>query len=366
MSDVFDNAREVPDDRFPDFLFNPIRNVFENDIYDKVFDESNAAVIRAHSIRGKTKDLDRYLADIDAYENYMQYLADTEAGGDIHLLENFIESDEDETSFYIPIKPKLKKKTPAYAMLKSGFRPSLRTEIPDYDEIVEFAESQKPEIASITERVPYDPTKRPNKEMRKEIKEVFEVAARNNRIRGLYSGEPVSDSLELIRGFISSYGTTAYDCDSNSKKYDDLSISELIKMDSNERYQIGTKRDPIDTRIKISQNGRIVSNRENRNLEIMKILYQESGIETAFDVTNGKGMRKSAVKLAMRQAGIVEPVGKEDLKKFKKKEKKRKRMLQANLRGNQDIARTLSRNKFNFDENDDILSMQLGELFRGK
>jgi len=364
MSEEYDSIRNVPDNRFPNFLFNPIRNVFENDIYDKTFDESNPAVIRAHSIRGKTKNLDRYLSDVEAYDNYMHYLAETEAGGDIHLLENFISSDEDENTFYLPIKPRLKKNSPAYEMLKLGIRPSVRTELPDYDEIIEFTEAQNPALQHIDERVPYDPTKRPSKEIRKEVRKVFETAARNNRIRGLYSGESVNDSLELLRGFISNYGATAYDAE--GAKYGELSISEMIKMESNEKYDIGINKDPLDTKVKVAHNGRIVSNREERNLEIMKILYQASGIETAFDVSKGKGMRKSAVKLAMREVGIVDPVGKDDVKKFKKKEKKRKQMLQANLRGNQEIARTLSRNRFNFDDNDDILAMNLGELFRGK
>ncbi len=365
MSEEYNSIREVPDDRFPDFLFNPIRNVFENDIYDKEsFDEDNPTVIRAHSIRGKTKNLDRYLSDIEAYNNYMDYLADTQANGEMNLLQSFIESDEDETSFYIPIRPRLKKNSPAYAMLKSGVRPSMRDELPDYDEILEIVEEENPNINLINERVPYDSTKKPQKEIRKEVRKIFETSARNNRIRGLYSGETINDSLELIKGFMRSYGPTAYNMEENN--YQELSISDLIKIDSNEKYDIGINHEPMDAKIKISHNCRVISNREERNLEIMKILYQASGIETAFDVAKGKGMRKSAVKLAMREAGIVDPVDKKDMKKFKKKEKKRRQMLQSSLNGNRDIAKALSRNKFNFDDNDDILAMQLGDLFRGK
>lgn len=365
MSEEYTNIREVPDDRFPGFLFNPIRNVFENDIYDKEsFDEDNPVVIRAHSIRGKTKNLDRYLADVDAYNDYMGYLADTQANGEMRLLQSFIESDEDETAFFMPIRPRLKKNSPAYDMLKSGVRPSVRDELPDYDEIIDQVEDEHPHIDNISERVPYDSTKKPEKEIRKEVRKIFETSARNNRIRGLYSGESVNDSLELIKGFMKSYGPTAYNMDEN--RYEDLSISEMMKEESNERYDIGINHEPIDSRIKISHNSRVISNREERNLEIMKILYQASGIETAFDVAKGKGMKKSAVKLAMREAGIVEPIDKKDMKKFKKKEKKRKQMLQASLNGNREIAKALSRNKFNFDDSDDIMAMQLGDLFRGK
>jgi len=366
MIDEFSNIRELPDDRFPDFLFVPIRNVFENDIYDKdFFNEKDPVVIRARSIRGKTKKLDRYLSDIEAYENYMQYLADTEAGGDRHLLENFIEGDEDEMMFFMPLRPKLKKNTPEYDMLALGVRPSMRSELPDYDAIVDAHEEMYPELDRIEERVAYDPTARPKKALRKELKQVFGTSAKHNRIRGLYSGAPVNDSLELIKGFISRYGDNLYE--TNEVKLDNLSISELIKVESDEKYGVGVNREPMNTRISISHNGRTVSEREERNLEIMKILYQASGIETAFDVANkGGGMRKSAVKLAMRQVGITEPVGKKEMKKMKKKEKKRKRTIEANLRGNRDIAKTLSRNKFTFDDNDDILAMQLGNLFGDK
>ena len=79
----------VPDDEFPDFLFNPIYNNFGDEYYQLGISE-NPLVIKARSIRHKYSDFFSYMQALEDYNDYMKLLE--EKYGGLSIIKNAIKA----------------------------------------------------------------------------------------------------------------------------------------------------------------------------------------------------------------------------------------------------------------------------------
>ena len=102
-NEMLEKAKDIPDDRYPDFLFQVQLNEFSGDDYRIRGTCTNPNVVKAYTIRRKYSSYWDYLDALSAYQDYVDYV--DSAYGSFEMMK--AAADEGYGSIFIPKKPKL-------------------------------------------------------------------------------------------------------------------------------------------------------------------------------------------------------------------------------------------------------------------
>lgn len=369
----------VPDDEFPDFLFNPIYNNFGDEYYQLGISE-NPLVIKARSIRHKYSDFFSYMQALEDYNDYMKLLE--EKYGGLSIIKNAIKAkreamesgDSDLIEAYgniiediIPPKPIPKNKKSIRQFIKAGVIPSkqLKQDI-DSDDIIESAKFLYPD-ASGEELDSFDIFKKPPKRIRKAMERATETIAARDRRENLYSKFGNNNGADFIVEYLNNASKGYY---TQKGEYKEKSLSDLVKEAKRrdamipELYEDELQPDVVCySGFSSYGSERLVHRKEMEQIEIAKQLYS-IGIDVTGNMS--KNMSKQAIKVIRRSLGADStPMTKKELKQQKKRQKKENKRLETQRDNDKLLSELLLKNKFSFQKDGGTLSLSLNDLMRG-
>lgn len=351
-----DFVKESKDDIFPDFVFAPLYNDFNDNYYQKSFVEDDL-VASVKKLRRRYSDFFDYIDAMEIYNEYMQKLEEKYGGK--RVIKNALRVDAMPDP--VPAEPKLKQTRKNKQFLRSEVMPSRQVEAVKLskEEMLAIARQTFPnkmgdDVESIS------PSCDIPKDMRKRLKKMSEEIAGRNRRHNMYRSVGNNSGTDFIIEYLNQAKRGVFN---SSGKYtgDDLSLSQIMK--ENERIANTPPEfleDELASQTEIV-NGRLVRRKDYQKLEIYKELYSE-GIDVVGNF--GKSMTKQAVKMIRSHIGDTAPASKKEMKKIKKRAKKEREMIEKRRDNNRLLEKTLLGNKFSVDNTDGNISFRLRDLYR--
>ena len=350
-------VKEADDDLFPDFLFNPLFNDFDDNYYQKSMakDELTTSIKK---LRRRYNDFFEYVEAMELYNEYMDML--TEKYGSMKTIKNALKVDAMPDP--VPAKPKLKNTRKNRQFLRAGIVPSQQMNVNPLsnEEILAIARQAFPNAMGdgISDS---DRNQRIPKDLRKRFSKMADDIAGRNRKQNLYRSTGTNAGTDFIVEYLNQAKRGKYDSNGKYVGEKSMSISEIMK--ENDRIA-NTPPEFIDDEFggkSTIYNGRYVDRREQQKLEIYKELYSQ-GIDVIGNF--GKHMNKQAIKMVRSHIGATEPASKKELKKIKKRSKKERELIERRRDNDKLLSDTLLGNKFSFSSNDNNLSFRLKDIYR--
>lgn len=345
----------APDELFPDFLFSPLFNDFDDHYYERAM-SMNPKIQAVMNLRRKYSNYFDYLDALNIYEAYIDEMIEKYGSKGLYISSVELGLCED----IIPIKPKLKNKRVNREFLRSGIIPSRKMYDPEVD-FVALAREIFPGANgdNVDER---DSEAPPDKKTAKILKRVSEQIAGRNRRKNLYSSLGHNHGSELIVEFLNAASSGYYDKGVTSfRNGRKETVSELIREERKEEL-IPVELRGLDTAPKsIIQNGILVNAQESAQIELLKELYN-----IGIDLTgNSRSMSKKAIKMVRRELGIYEtgPMTPKQLRKYKKRMKREQEKLDKRRDYDQMLNETLLKNKISASRNGSSLSLRLRDIY---
>lgn len=341
---LLDEMDQIPNTRFPNMLFTPMINEFDDgigNIYWTDFDESNDMIDRAMNIGGVIKDYRSYLDELEIWEDYMESLA--EKYGSIELVERGAEMGV--IPEFVPRKPVLKKTKRNKALLRAGVIPSRRLFTPTFEGYFEFVKQDiDPSWKEISEDAMFD-------KIDKETKKVLEKYANKmmvrDRLNQYTSNGHKSDVFRQINEIYASFNKGGY-----RKDYNDGFIS--LKQLKKERKRMENTPDHLlDDQYDVSMlginmyGGALYDNAKRRRMRLIHDLIDAGYDPYRFGI-NG-GITKKEIKIVLSQMGSDVPENIKNGKLWKKMEKKKKKQrkeIEASISRNPAVSRVLAESSF--------------------
>ena len=309
---------QLPNDRFPDMLFNPMINEFEGDIgrsYWTDFDESNELIDRAMNIGGVIKDYRKYLDELEIWEEYMDLLA--EKYGSIELVEKGAEVGT--IAEFVPRKPILKKTKRNKALLRAGVVPSRKLFTPTFEGFFEFVV----------------------------LKRYANKMLIRDRLSQYSTNSQKSDVFRQINEIYASLNKGGYRKDQNT---DYVSLTQLKK----ERKKMELTPDHLlDAQYDVSMLGinmygsTLIDTAKRRRMRLIQDLIDAGYDPYRFGVDGG--ITKKEIKIVISQMGSDVPENVKNGKLWKKLEKKKKKKmkeLEDSVSRNPAVSRVLANSSF--------------------
>lgn len=350
-------VKDAEDNIFPDFLFNPLFNDFDDNYYATSFvnDELIASVKK---LRRRYTNFFDYAEALEVYNEYMDYLVDKYGG--MKVIKNALKADVMQDP--VPAKPKLKNTRKNRQFLRAGIVPSQQIDINPVssDEILAIARQAFPGQMgeSVSEE---DNSKKLPKDLSKRISKMSEVMAGRNRKQNLYRSVGNNSGTDFIVEYLNQAKRGKYDHNGNYTGEKSMSIAEIVKEQDRIEHTLPEFLDEEFGGKTEIWNGRMVDRKQQQKLEIYKELYSE-GIDVIGNF--GKSMDKRAVKMVRSHIGATEPASKKELKKIKKRAKKERETIERRRDSDDLLSKTLLGNKFSFDNDGRNLSFRLKDIYR--
>lgn len=356
-NDELEFVANSPDNIFPDYLFNPMTNDFDEDYYAKGV-SNDPLIMKAKSIRRKYSNYFDYIDAINLYNEYIDLLIDKY--GSWSLIKNSYKVgmlDE-----ILPPKPRLKRNRKNKEYMRAGIIPSRKYNeaiIEDVDILNAAREAFPNEFGQdITEDAAFEKPKKANRKILKKMKE--ELSAKTRR-KNLYSTVGNNRGTDFIIEYFNQVNRGGYN---EEGEYKEKSISEIYK-DQEDSLLIPDilMDDALLSNTPIIVGGRYVKRSEIAQIELLKELY-ENGIDLIG--AKSKSMDRTAVKLLRRQLGAYDsgPMTKKELKKWKKKGKDEKRRLERQTDADSNLERILLKNKISFANKGNSINFRLRDIYR--
>lgn len=335
---------QLPNDRFPDMLFNPMINEFEGDIgrsYWTDFDESNELIDRAMNIGGVIKDYRKYLDELEIWEEYMDLLA--EKYGSIELVEKGAEVGM--IAEFVPRKPILKKTKRNKALLRAGVVPSRKLFTPTFEGFFEFVKPDiDPEWQEISEDAMFEKV---DKNTKKVLKRYANKMLIRDRLSQYSTNSQKSDVFRQINEIYASLNKGGYRKDQNT---DYVSLTQLKK----ERKKMELTPDHLlDAQYDVSMLGinmygsTLIDTAKRRRMRLIQDLIDAGYDPYRFGVDGG--ITKKEIKIVISQMGSDVPENVKNGKLWKKLEKKKKKKmkeLENSVSRNPAVSRVLANSSF--------------------
>ncbi len=348
---------ESPDDIFPEYLFNPMVNDFDEDYYSKGV-SNDPLIVKAKSLRRKYSNYFDYIDAITLYNEYIDLLIDKYGSWSI-IKNNYKVGLLDDI---LPAKPKLKRNRRNKEYLRSGIIPSRKYSAAiDYEmDIVELTREVFPnEYGENIDEM--DSQKKPNKESRKRIRRMYDEISSRQRRRNLYSNARASHGTDFIIEYFSQAQRGMYD---EEGEYVEKSIMDIYR-DEEESKLIPEEliEDALLGNTPMIVNGRYVNRSDMDQITLIKELY-EAGIDLIG--AKSKNMDRNAVKLLRRQIGAYDsgPMTKKELKKYKKRAKEEQRRLERQRDADSSLEKILLKNKMSMHNDGKSLNFRLRDIYK--
>lgn len=362
MQSTFRLAGQAANERFPEFLFEPMITEFEGDCYRErgVMNDSLSRDVR--QLRKKYANYFDYLDALDIYYAYMSGLIETYGTLDILLSgsrEGFITD-------YIPGKPKLKKRKENRALLESNVVPS-RKDAPKLspEHLKEVVDTTMKDVSD----PPGDISFVSMMELPKPIRKLFKRGMKKEEIltrrRNIYSEYGQSSSeVDAILNFI--HGEDSGDYTRDGKYRGDQSISEIYeeqhRWDGYPDYYLELMESDKGA---VVGGGRLISSEKEHAsklmIELFKLGYNIDGVT--------QNMDKEAVRMIRRATAPLRsgPMSEKELKKLKKRQKKEAKKRKEMSMQDAAMNEILLNNRAQFgDSYNSSLTFQLRDLYPGE
>ena len=355
--DELDFVRNAPDDIFPDFLFNPLYNDFEDGYYAKSF-ANDELISSVKKLRRRYSNFFDWADAMDTYNEYMDQLIDKY--GSMRVIKNALRVDAMEDP--VPAKPKLKMNRRNRQFLRSGVVPTRKINLDPIppEEMIAIARQSFPNTLGDGVREE-DADKKLPKETRKRLRRMSETLAGRNRKQNLYRSTGSNAGTDFIVEYLNQAKRGQYGSNGDYRGEEAMSLSERIRESERiENTRPELLEDCLENRTEIV-NGRLVSRKQQIQMEIYKELYSQ-GMNVIGNF--GKSMDKRAVKMVRSYIGDTEPASKKELKKIEKRTRKERERIQRRADNNALLEKTLLGNKFSMSDDGSSLSFRLKDIYR--
>lgn len=351
-------------DGYPDFLFNPLFNTYEeNDQYWSLQDSTNPRVVMIrNTLKTKYNRFEDYVKALELYCEYMEELAKDYGG--MQILLNTIE--EGNVTEYVPPEPRIKATKRSKKELRRIYKFSQSKGF-DYDALNDIlGDIVSAEENKIGENLSNDTSvivKRAKGKEKREIQKIVQSMEVKNRVSSIYSRNRTSPEFDMI----SEYYRQLYENGGYTRKGKEapLTFEEFFKRKEAEEIEREAFPDGrVESELNIFINGEHMPAARAQTIEFLKELYLNGyNVVGAFS----KGMKKQEVRVIKRKIGIVD----DDTmsKKMKKKAKKNKKFnaMQREKSGAL-LSKILSANGMNISDIDDedVLGMTYENVMKGR
>ena len=339
---------QIPNERFPEMLFNPMINEFDDDIgriYWTDFDESNELIDRAMNIGGVIKDYRKYLDELEIWQDYMELLA--EKYGSIELVERGAAIGA--IPEFVPRKPVLKKTKRNKALLRSGVIPSRKLYTPTFEGYFEFVKQDiDPAWQDISESAMLEKV---DKNTKKILKRYANKMLVRDRLAQYSGNGHKSDVFQQINEIYATLGKSGYRKDQTG---DFVSLTQLKK----ERKKMELTPDHLlDAQYDVSMLGinmygnTLVDTAKRRRMRLIHDLI-DAGYDPYRLGVNGS-ITKKEIKIVLSQMGSDVPENVKNGKLWKKMEKKKKKKMKAlekSVSRNPAVSRVLTSSSFSLSD----------------
>jgi hypothetical protein len=338
-------------DIFPDFLFNPLFNDFNDNYLQHIVEDKS--IIEIQKIRRKYRDYFDFNNALILYNKYMGELI--EKYGSKSIVRNSVKYGL--LTEYMPPKPKLKLNSSNKELLRARIFPSEKI-IKENDTdtmkeiMIELFPINNSEIENIKEEF--------NTKLNKKNKKVFEEISSLNRRKNMYRSNNNNQGIDFIIEYMNQVNKGYYD---DTGKKHEYSLKEIMKQ---KEYEESLPEEILeylnDPSPSIIVNGRLVNKKEQEKINILSDLYK-IGINL---IDNGS-IDKRSVKMIKLTSGVEEDpsmMSNKELKKYKKKIKREKKALRKRSDNDKILAETLLGNRINLNSKDNNLNFKLRDLYK--
>lgn len=308
-------AADADSELYPDFIWDVVFNEEDTAYYDRISSMSAWEGIR--DMRRKYNDPFEYMAALDLYEDYFDYLCEKH-GGEFIVMAGI---DAGTLPDYVPARPKLKPSKSNKQFLRSNGVPVQFLGTPDVGIYKEIGDTVFNEVINDGEKLdPYE-TKIP-KYMKKMIERSSREVSGLARIENVYLTNQQSQSYDFIVDIMESMHRGRYTSDGVKR---DMSIYDIIKeMEEEELLDPDIEAAKLREGQHTYKNGRYVSLEDEDKIKILKDMYA-----MGIDLIGGSGKGSRIVKLARKEVGYDNTayMTKKERKQYKKRAKKEKKFL---------------------------------------
>lgn len=357
--ELFEAVKDTDDSLWPDWLFNPAFNDFDDNYYIQSFAEDETTMM-VKKLKHRYNDFFEWVDAMSIYNEYMSQMI--EKYGSLRVIKNALEVDMMDDP--IPSKPKLKNNRKNRQFLRSGTIPSRRD--PEIavsgEEMLAIARQAFP--GQMGEDVDEELSNEPlPKETKKRLREIQRVIDGEERRRNMYRSIGNNSGTDFITAYLNNAMKGIYDSSGNITGNNDQSLMEIVKeMERIENTRPELLEDESMYKTTVVGN-RLVRQADLQRTEVYKELYQEG-----FDILHSlgrSGLDKKSVKMIRSQIGASEPMTKKELKKMKKRAKKDQARIQRRADASNLLEKTLLGNRLDTRrDSDGNISLRLRDLYR--
>ena len=364
-----ETAARAPDHIFPEMLFNPLTNEYD-DIYFKLdVDDYGQDAVKVDPrftkknimrIRGSTKRIDRYLEWIALWDDYMAYLDDKYGGLEMayEMEQAGILRDPLPTITHRPVLRKGKIRR----LFKQGIVPSFQPYGVNPVECFSFVKEVCDQAHSADERDGLDDIedifrrshKKKYREMAKRTSERYRRMQRVEMLTG-GSGIPgVTSNMNFIDQYYLNLGRGAYDTTFSNRDVTGESLVAIMNAAEDRKFwhegKIAAEANATDSSRYVFD-GHMARDKEKTKLfEIYKALQTEAGIDILGTLSGSMDKKRyKALRRGFEAVGGVVPLTKKQQKKLKKKQRKLDRQETRALKADQALAEILLNNKISLN-----------------
>lgn len=359
-----ESAATAPDNAFPELLFNPIKNDF-NDSYFRVdYEDYGQEAVQVDSrftrrnilrIKGAEKRIDVYLENVALYEDYMDYLRDKYGSVDIAY-------EMDEAGILKDVLPRfthppILKKGKLRRLFRQGIIPSFMprgiNELDVYEYMKEvFDKNPAAELVGEEPDIQWALAHKPGKAEREIILRNTERYRRQHRVELLNGGAAgVTSDMDFVDNYYANYERGAYDSPYTDR--DELGTSLTAQMRAIEDRQYWhegkiMEEEEKNSGSRFSYDGGMIRDREKqRRYELLKQIQEYTGIDIIGAMAGG-GMSKKriqAIRDGIEAVGGTVGLTEKERKKLRKKQAKMERQGSSYVRAEDKLAQVLLNNK---------------------
>ena len=326
----------LPEDRFPNYLFEPIhsRLAYDDENYHSRI--NNAELREVMKLKRRYNNFFQWLDAMRVYSNYREYI---EASyGPFKKIRKMAEKGL--VSIYLPPEPKLKKTRENKTMLESGIVPSQKEFEFDFKEWAERTLKEKEDKVpqEILDQYTINSLylREPSKAEVKEATRAMRLAKQNRRLNNLYLDEG-SSGLNIANDF---YNPFRERVDKDGKYVTGISLSEAIKEQKQRElmYESEILAEELDDYV--FRNNRHIEREKVEVLDIIKEMAEEGwDVHTMIGNAN---LGTASVKMLRSELGVHVPMSKKELKKWKKNKKKQDEALRRKRSTDSQLMRALT------------------------
>lgn len=362
---AIEEAKHIPPDSIPAFIWEPMINEFDDGVpYVALgMNQQNPVIGRVANMLKKYNSYYDYIDALEVWYEYYDYIC-----AHFGSFESFAYAvNEGLTALPMRVMPQLKKKSDnrALAKCKVAISRIYPEDAADADEIAYLLQFVEPTYEEVYE----DVVEFDNKyaKLNAPIIRTLEQQQRVQNARK-YSTVQTNPQMDALMQFLQTQTSGSYGgiyqqgslMDEVEAMHEfDFEVPDLIEDALYGSLPNGGRAIHLD-----GQFGMLTKRDQQEQLELYKALA-EAGFDVR-DVVTNSGMNRQAKKLIMSEiTSITGQYSDKQLKKMKKQRAKAEKQFAQRMNSNEQVRNALTKNRINFDRNDDALSFTMSDILGG-